>query len=263
MCLIVFAVQSHPQRPLLVAANRDEFYRRPSAALEIWPEDPQVMAGRDLQGGGTWMGVGRDGRWAAVTNVRNPRDMQPGRRSRGWLVRDYLLGENGPGDFLERLQAEADAFPGFNLLVGAGGETWYFSNRSGTPPQRLAPGIYALSNALLNTPWPKVEGTRKDLAELLAAPEPPGATALYDLLAHEKCAADEALPDTGVSREWERILSARFIRSKDYGTRCSTLLQVSCSGQVEFCERSFATPGPGWRERCLCWRSGILSSSIT
>lgn len=249
MCLIVLAIHQHSQRPLLVAANRDEFYRRPSAAAEFWPEDRHILGGRDLQGQGTWLAVSRSGRWAAVTNVRNPRDMQPGRRSRGWLVRDYLLGNENPAEYLGALQREAEAYPGFNLLVGDGPAVWYFSSRGAADPQRLQPGIYGLSNALLNTPWPKVQSARTALADLLRAADPPAAPELFALLADEQCAADAELPSTGVSLEWERTLSPRFIRSADYGTRCSTVFSLLPSGALEFRERSFSANPLDWQER--------------
>lgn len=254
MCLIVLAIHQHPHRPLLLAANRDEFYRRPSGAADFWPEDRRILGGRDLQGQGTWLAVSRSGRWAGVTNVRNPRDMQPGRRSRGWLVRDYLLGHENPAEYLCALQQEAEAYPGFNLLVGAGSEVWYFSNRSAADPQQLHPGIYGLSNALLDTPWPKVRTARSALAERLSAADPPTAPELFALLADEQCAADAELPSTGVSLEWERTLSPRFIRSADYGTRCSTLFSLSPLGTLEFRERSFSPNTIYWQERGFFWR---------
>lgn len=254
MCLIVLALHAHPDLPLILAANRDEFHRRPSAAADFWREAPELLAGRDLQGGGTWLGVTRAGRWAAVTNVRNPRDMQPGRRSRGWLVRDFLLGESDPRDFLSGLAVEAEEFPGFNLLLGEGTAAWYFSNRDPRGTRRLAPGVYGLSNALLDTPWPKLRGARADLAELLAAPgRAPSAAALFTLLGDESRPPDAELPETGVGLEWERTLAARFIRGAEYGTRCSTLLRLDAAGGVDFRERSFFGAGAARHERGFFW----------
>ncbi|KIH77786.1 Uncharacterized conserved protein, contains NRDE domain [Geoalkalibacter ferrihydriticus] len=239
MCLIVLAIDSRPDLPLILAANRDEFYRRPTAAAEFWDDDPQILAGRDLQAGGTWLGVTRAGRWAAVTNVRNPQDMKPGRRSRGRLVRDFLRGTLAPGCFLRKLAPEAASFPGFNLLLGSAAQAWYFSNRNSCAPRRLEEGIYGLSNARLDTPWPKVRGARADLEALLAAQRPPAAVDLFALLADERRPADHELPDTGVGLDWERTLGSRFIRSADYGTRCSTLLRLDRDGFLDFRERSF------------------------
>ncbi|WP_305042734.1 NRDE family protein [Geoalkalibacter sp.] len=254
MCLIVLSLHAHPELPLVLAANRDEFYRRPTAPAGFWTESPGMLAGRDLQGGGTWLGVTHAGRWAAVTNVRNPRDIQPGRRSRGWMVRDFLLGECDPRDFLAGLAAEADEFPGFNLLLGEGAAAWYFSNRDPRGVLRLGPGIHGLSNALLDTPWPKLRGARTELAGLLAGGNPaPSAAELFALLGDQSRPADAELPDTGVGLEWERTLSSRFIRSADYGTRCSTLLRLDAAGGIDFRERAFSGDSRAWHERGFYW----------
>ncbi|MDO3378383.1 NRDE family protein [Geoalkalibacter halelectricus] len=239
MCLIVLGVAARADLPLILAANRDEFYRRPTAAADFWDICPAVLAGRDLQAGGTWMGVTRAGRWAAVTNVRNPQDIQPGRHSRGRLVRAYLCGAADPGAFLHALAPHAARFPGFNLLLGAGREVWYFSNRGAGPPRRLAPGVYGLSNALLDTPWPKVRDARADLSALLQKREPPSSAALFALLADRRRPPDAELPDTGVGLAWERVLGSRFIESADYGTRCATLLRLDAHGGLDFRERTF------------------------
>ncbi|HXH01972.1 MAG TPA: NRDE family protein [Candidatus Competibacteraceae bacterium] len=239
MCLILFAWRTHPEYPLVLAANRDEFYARPTAPMDFWGEAPHLLAGRDLREGGTWFGVTRDGRMAAVTNYRDPSQVRSGAPSRGRLVSDYLLGEHGAEDYLRHLQEQASAYNGFNLLLGEGGALHYYSNH-GTEPRRLAPGVYGLSNHLLDTPWPKVRRGKEALAAWLdaAIPDP---EALLALLADDTLAADAELPRTGVSLEWERRLSPIFIRSADYGTRSSTVLLRDRRGRVRVWERNYPT----------------------
>lgn len=243
MCLILFAHRYHPDYPLVLAANRDEYYARPSASASFWPEAPRLLAGRDLVGGGSWLGITRAGRWGAITNYRHPAEFSRHGRSRGLLVRDYLLGDTPPLAFVEELAAGADPYPGYNLLAGEGEELAWFSNRGGAP-RRLPAGIYGLSNHLLDTPWPKVAGGKRALAALLAAPSP-DPEALFALLADSSPAADALLSDTGIGPERERQLSPRFIRTPGYGTRCSTVLLIDRERQVTFIERNFnGTPLP-------------------
>lgn len=237
MCLILVAHQRHPRYPLIVLANRDEYYARPTAACGPWPACPELFAGRDLAAGGTWFGVRRDGRWAAVTNVREPGRQASSRFSRGWLVRDFLLGTLPAEDYLQTLPAAVDC-PGFNLLLGDGlSQLWYAGNR---PPQQvqLAPGVYGLSNDRLDTPWPKVVKGKAALAELLRQDEFNMAKA-FDVLADTQVAADDDLPQTGVSLEWERALSAVHIETPTYGTRSATLFVVTAEGRACLVERRF------------------------
>lgn len=211
----------------MAAGNRDEFFERPSAPAQWWDDQPQIYAGRDLRGGGTWMGISRNGRFAAVTNVRDPlskRDVAP---SRGELVADYLMDSASPEEYLERLSSRANQFNGFNLLIGDRSKLVWYSNaaqgdeRNGQP---LAPGIYGLSNGLLDTPWPKVVRTKAQFASLLClgAPE----DAYFEMLSDTTRASDCRLPKTGVSLEWERMLSAVCIQSMEYGTRASTVVKL-------------------------------------
>jgi uncharacterized protein with NRDE domain len=238
MCLIVFAWQIIPGMPLLAAANRDEFYERPSAAAGWWDDHPQVYAGRDLRGGGTWLGITREGRFAAITNIRNLAEKRDDAPSRGGLVAEYLCGRMTPQEYLEQIAPRASRFNGFNLLIGNRSELIWYSNgrpddeRNGKP---LAPGIYGLSNGTLDTPWPKVVRTKAQFSSLICqgAPE----EAYFDMLADSTQASDCRLPKTGVSMEWERILSAVFIQSPTYGTRASTLVQLSSSDTVLLHER--------------------------
>lgn len=243
MCLILLAYRSHPDYPLILAANRDEFYDRPTAPAQFWSEAPCLLAGRDLRRGGTWLGVTRGGRWAAVTNFRETARTMTGGRSRGELVKGFLAGEESPEAFLAQLSAEAGSFPGFNLLAGTTEELWYFSNRdNGGRP--LAPGLYGLSNALLDTPWPKVVRSRMALASALALSTSALEADLFALLADRRAPPDSELPDTGFGLPWERLLSPPFILSPAYGTRSSTVLTLSGDGHASLIERTFS-PGEG------------------
>ena len=237
MCLILVAWQVHPGHPLVVAANRDEFFARPTAAAARWADAPQVIAGRDLEAGGTWLGVAAGGRFAAVTNVREP-GRPAGDRSRGRLTADFLAGDAAAADYVAAIDGAAHS--GFNLLVGDGRELWYASNRIDAP-RPLAPGIYGVSNHLLDTPWPKLATAKARFAEALR--QLPATGAFFALLADDEIVADENLPATGVSLEWERRLSAIFVRSPQYGTRASTVLTVDSAGGARLHERRFDAGG--------------------
>jgi len=234
MCLILVAWQVHPDYPLVVAANRDEFYARSTASADFWPESPQVLAGRDLEAGGTWLGITRQGRFAALTNYRDPASHKPQALSRGNLVADFLAGNTPIDAYLDTL--DAAAYNGFNLLLGDGKQLIAFSNVT-MQRHALAPGVYGLSNALLDTPWPKVGAGKTALSGALATL--PDETALFHLLRDATHHPDATLPATGVSLEWERLLSAAFIRSPDYGTRCSTVIKVGADGTASFDEQTW------------------------
>ena len=237
MCLIVVGWRVHPDYPLLVAANRDEFYERPTALAGCWPDAPEIIAGRDLEAGGTWLGITRSGRFAAVTNVREP-GATPGIHSRGRLTRDFLAGHQHAADYVRQLPF-AD-YSGFNLLAGDGNALWYCSNR-GASPVALAPGVYGLSNHLLDSPWPKLLTARQRFAAAL--PSVPELSALFEILADDEIVPDDELPATGVPLEWERRLSAIFIHSENYGTRASTVVLQAADGAITFEERSFGPHG--------------------
>ena len=241
MCLIVLAWQAHSDYPLILAANRDEFYRRAAAPARFWDEAPQVLAGRDLSAGGTWLGVTRGGRFAAVTNFREP-GAPPGERSRGLLVSAFLQGDLTPLAYAQQVAASGAQYGGFNLLVGDPGELVAVSNR-GTDPVRLEPGVHGLSNHLLDTPWPKVEKSRAALHRLLPAPRE---EALLGLLADREPAADDTLPDTGVGTEMERLLSPLFIHAPAYGTRASSVILLG-HRRLRFVEQGFVDGEPGER----------------
>jgi len=243
MCLILLAWRSHPNYPLVVAANRDEFFSRRTAAADFWEDAPEILAGRDLEAGGSWLGITRQGRFAALTNFRDPERVLQGAPSRGDLVSRYLRGGEPPQAFLQALAPVATNYSGFNLVFGDHESIWYFSN-CGEGAGQLAAGIYGLSNHLLDTPWPKVARGKSALrTALLALPDD---RPLFDLLRDDRLAPDEALPRTGISLEWERLLSAAFISTEGYGTRSATVLLMNASGNVRFVEQGFrpqAQPG--------------------
>jgi uncharacterized protein with NRDE domain len=241
VCLIALTWRAHPSHRLIVAANRDEYFGRPSAPADFWDDHRGVLAGRDLEAGGTWLGITLEGRFAALTNYRNPVDRKTGVPSRGALVADFLTGRAGPAEYLKRIQKAAAAYNGFSLLVGDESSLWFFSNR-GKPPQRVAPGVHGLSNHLLDTPWPKVEKAKARLAAQLEKPF--DAAAAFALLSDTERAPSAELPSTGVSLELEERLSAiRILAAGGYGTRCSTVLRVGGEGRVEFHERTWREDG--------------------
>ncbi|MBL8471081.1 MAG: NRDE family protein [Rhodocyclaceae bacterium] len=236
MCLLFLALRAHPDYPLVVAANRDEFFARPTEPSQFWTEYPDLLAGRDLQSGGTWMGISRSGRFAALTNHRDPSRIKSSAPSRGALVADFLTGSNTPAAYEQKLAATAHLHNGFNLLFGSAQNMRYFAN-TGAPPCELEAGVYGLSNDMLDTPWPKVVRGKSRLAEAMHAL--PTTEWLFDLLQDDRIAADSDLPRTGVSLEWERLLSAAFVRSADYGTRSCTVLLLAADGTVTWEERRF------------------------
>jgi uncharacterized protein with NRDE domain len=242
MCLILIALDSHPDYALIVAANRDEFYDRPSAAARFWADAPSILAGRDLQAGGTWLGFDRRGRFAAVTNYRQGQREGTAPRSRGHLVSDFLRTGIETAVHIERVRRDAALYHGFNLIAGDAGELLYFSNREGRV-RTLTPGIYGLSNHLLDTAWPKVTATKNALTVLLKGDAAELIADLFVLLADRSRPADHLLPSTGASPEWGRLLSSAFIASGDYGTRSSTVVLVGRAGGVVFVERTFDAGG--------------------
>ncbi|MFF2446925.1 NRDE family protein [Neobacillus sp. NPDC058068] len=241
MCLILFAYQVHPVYQLVVAANRDEFYQRPTAPVHYWEESPEILAGRDLEKMGTWMGVTDKGRFTALTNFRNPKELTEGKRSRGELVAEALKHKGNIKDYLHGLTENNDDYPGYNLLAGDANELFYYSN-IGQVLQKIEPGIHGVSNHLLNTEWPKVKIGREGLSQIITGKQEGLADKLFELLQHSDPAPDSILPSTGVSLEWERMLSPLFIKSEHYGTRSSTVLLMS-EKEIQYAERVFSTSG--------------------
>ena len=238
MCVLFVALGVHAQARVVLAGNRDEAHARPTAPLAVWPDAPHVAAGRDLTAGGTWLGATAAGRWATVTNVRDPATLRSDARSRGALVADFLRGDASPEAYARAVQAERDAYNGFNLLVGDRAGAWIASTRREAGP--LAPGVHGLSNDTLDTPWPKVVRGRAAFESALRTGRL-GPAALLPFLHDETPAADADLPETGVGRALERILSPLFIRGERYGTRASTALVVGDG--VRMAEQSWGPNG--------------------
>jgi uncharacterized protein with NRDE domain len=236
MCLILVAWRVHADYPLVVAANRDEFFARPTAPAAFWKEAPQMLAGRDLEAGGTWMGVTRNGRFAALTNFRDPSQNRKDVPSRGGLVAGFLDGDEAPQDYLKRIAPLGRRCNGYNLLVSDGAALWWSSNMGGAA-RLLEPGVYGVSNHLLDTPWPKVGAGKTALAQALELL--PEDQALFDLLRDDGTHPDEQLPQTGVPLDWERLLSSAFVKSPGYGTRSSTVLCMDRNGWGSFDEQAW------------------------
>lgn len=238
MCLIFLGYEIHSDYRLIIAANRDEFYDRPSAPADYWEETPDLLGGKDLRAGGTWLGITKTGRLAAVTNYRDPKNQKNHAPSRGFLVSDYLKGSSPPLDYLKKIKGKADQYNGFNLIVGDRNDLYYFSNR-GRDIEKLGAGFYGLSNHLLNTPWWKIEQGKRLLCSMLSQKGEVDPDAVFEILADHSPAPDDRLPDTGVGVEWERILSSLFIVSPVYGTRSSTVILIDREESVLFVERVF------------------------
>lgn len=237
MCLILFAYKVHPTYKLIIAANRDEFYGRETAPAHFWEDHPEVLAGRDLEKMGTWMGVTKNGRFAAVTNYRDPKEITDGKLSRGELVSSFLNSSENPEDYLRIMERNAGLYPGYNLLVGGPNDLYYFSNIT-KKSTKIEQGIHGVSNHLLNTEWPKVKLGKENLAEILTQKDEKIIESLFALLQKSDVAPDESLPSTGVTLELERLLSPIFIKSEGYGTRSSTVLLMN-ENEIVFNERVY------------------------
>ncbi len=258
MCLILFAYNIHPRYQLVLGANRDEFFSRPTAPLSFWHDRPDILAGRDLKNRGTWLGITRSGRLAAITNFRDPVAVKDTAPSRGLLVSDFLCGSMPAPDYLEHIRKTGGVYNGFNLIVGDGSGLYHYSNRS-EKIQALSPGLYGLSNHLLDTPWPKVTKGKKDLASIVRQHRQIRAEAVMSLLADGHRFADETLPNTGIGMAWERRLSSIFITGPGYGTRSSAMILLEHSGRIRFTEATFKNnpspeTAPATRTVCLTTR---------
>lgn len=237
MCLIVFGYRNVPDYYLVMAANRDEFYERPTRSARFWKSNPDLLAGKDLKAGGTWLGIRKNGRFAAITNYRDMNSYDPHAKSRGKLVSGYLKSEDSPKKYLSQLQQNAGEYNGFNLLVGDLSGFYHYSNRENRI-NLIKPGIHGISNALLNTAWPKVEES-KDKFSTYTHEQKLTESNLFDLLLNKKTWPVQELPETGLTDEMEKAVSACFIQSPDYGTRCSTLIFIKYDGTVRFVERVY------------------------
>lgn len=243
MCLIAFAWNPSPTLRLVVAANRDEFHGRPSLPLAEWADQPGLMAGRDVEAQGTWLGVSRRGRLAAVTNVRLPDMPVPGLRSRGALALDFLAGSASPQAHLAALDDSFAQYGPCNLLLADAREAWYASNQAGMPMQQLSDGVHGLSNAALDTPWPKTLALKAAVAQWLHQGRSSNTAPLFAALADDQQPPDAELPDTGVGLARERLVAPAFIRGREYGTRCSTVIVVEANGRGSVIERRFGPEG--------------------
>ena len=239
MCLIFISLNNHPTYKLIVAANRDEFYNRQTAPATYWADHPYILGGRDLEAMGTWMAMTKSGKIAMVTNYRDPKNIRPKAPSRGKLVSDYLIQPVSPQQYLKELEPRAKEYNGFNLVVGNPGELFYYSNY-GQGAVEIENGFHGLSNHLLDTPWPKVTRVKKKFEFLLHSAKLQPEILLEALYDEQRAPAGE-LPDTGVGREWEEALSSLFIKTSNYGTRCSTVVLVDSQNEVTYSERVYNT----------------------
>lgn len=237
MCLINFSFHQHPLYKLIVVANRDEFYERPTKEAHFWNDEPTILAGRDLQQMGTWLGVSKNGRFAAITNYRDPSLPEVRRFSRGEIVRNYLTSNDNPETFISKLAEKREDYAGFNVLLGNGNQLVHYNNIFDEKTEIL-PGTHSLSNHTLNTPWPKVVKGKTCLHEIIEKNNVE-VDELFQLLLDNEQAPDDKLPNTGVGIEMERALSSLFIHLPNYGTRSSTVVLIDQNDQVAFVERTF------------------------
>jgi len=237
MCLIVFAWQPEADHPFILLGNRDEFYQRPTRSSHWWGDHPEIFAGRDMEAGGTWLGINKAGKIAALTNFRRP-DASKYALSRGLIIRDFLLSSLSAQDFLDELHNKKGDYAGFNLVLYDDETAYYASNRHPEFQLTLTPGIYGLSNHLLDTPWPKVKRAKEGFRMLLGKQASPPIDDYFRLFTDTTTASDDELPETGIPREIERQLSSIFIKLGQYGTRSSTLLTANLNGDIEFIEKS-------------------------
>ncbi len=252
MCLIFLSINNHPKYKVIVAANRDEFYGRKTTPANFWANYPDVVAGRDMEAGGTWMGATKTGKLSMVTNFRDTANIDPKAPSRGHLVSDFLGNGQEAQEYLKEVSLKAGQYNGFNLVLGRGDELFYFSNYQ-NKIVRLGSGLYGLSNHLLDTAWPKVKRGKSKIQPLLEQEniEP---EMLFQVLRDEATAPDHELPKTGLELERERALSAMFIKTPDYGSRCSTLILQDREGNMEFIERVFNLQDFSFTEKKYQWK---------
>lgn len=238
MCLIIFARDVHPSYKLIVAANRDEFYERPSAPADFWKDYPEVLGGRDLKEKGTWLGITRQGKFAAITNYRDPASLMFDAQSRGKLVKNFLCGKNNAEKYVKKIHRQSGKFNGYNLILSDSDGFCVYSNRN-EEKQKLTKGIYGLSNHFLDTPWPKIVRGKKLMKAAMNKKGAELEEALFALLSDRHFPPSEKLPSTGVDKDWEKVLSPIFIKSPNYGTRSSTVLLIGKNHRVTFIEKNY------------------------
>ena len=242
MCLIIFSWHPEASHPLVLTANRDETYNRPTRSVHVWEDYPEIIGGRDEKCRGSWLAINRQGKFAAVTNFREI-PTAPTKQSRGHLVSDFLIRNIPAKDYLYEVQLQDTSYAGFNLLVGDSTGLFYHSNRR-QGVQVLKPGTYGLSNHLLDTPWPKVKKAKAGFSRIMSAHQGnPPTNALLSLMTDHSLPSDRLLPDTGVGLEKERFLASCFIKSDDYGTRNTTILKMSLKGDFIWNEQIFGIQG--------------------
>jgi len=261
MCLAIFAQNVLPDWPLIVVANRDELHARPSEAARPWAEAPYLLAGRDLQAGGTWLGLTTSGRIALLTNYRETGQRDDLAPSRGRLVEHYLRQEQSAQQYLQALQRPDASYNGFNLLTGGPSGLWYYSNRLTTQPSQVPEGVTGVSNATLNTPWPKLLRTQHSVSEHLAQTQRPDPARLFEIFRDTTRAAEHELPDTGIGLDREKLLASPFIQNERYGTRCTTIILKHREGYALFYEKRYDAFGS--ESGNSNWRVDFLSASIS
>lgn len=265
MCLAVFAVNALKDWPLVIVANRDEYHERPTAPLDVWSDHSNILAGRDLRASGTWLGVNRQGRIGLLTNVREPGKNNPDAVSRGQIIERYLEGQDAADAYLSTLATENDRYNGFNLLLFEHESAWFMSNREhhrdhAVPFTKLSRGVFGLSNASLDTSWPKLTRTRKAVKKSLHCATSPSIEVLFDIFADQTRASDEDLPRTGLPLEREQSLSSPFIVDPVYGTRSTSILLKDHFGHIQFLERSFNPQGELFEQKS--WRLDTGNGTI-
>jgi len=251
MCLILFAIDSHSDYDLIIAANRDEFYKRPTLSAHIWKDPAWLLAGKDLEGGGTWLGMNLEGRLSMLTNFRDLSNIRQNAPSRGALVRDFFLTDRSADRYTRDLVARGSVYNGFNLICLDGAGSYYVSNYAEGQTQ-IPRGIHGLSNGVLNEPWPKVAKGKEALEQVIN--EGVSVQGLFKILYNDRIAADDELPDTGVGLDWERTLSPMFIKSDNYGSRTSTVILRRRDGYVRFAERTYNTDSFDYSDRVFYFR---------
>ncbi len=246
MCLLLISYNTNPEYPFVVAANRDEFYLRPTEKAHFWKDHPALLAGKDIEAGGTWLGITKSGRFAAITNYRDMRTIKDNAPTRGLLTLNFLTSEDSGFSYGRSLIPEADRYNGYNLVFSDMENLFYFSNQT-KELNKLSDGVYGLSNHLLDTPWPKVVRSKEAFIDAVSN-DKVSEEDLFHILSDDREAPEDQLPDTGLSRELEKAVSPVFIKSDGYGTRSSTIIMVNSVNEVLFVERSLDTKTGKWIE---------------